>query len=53
MNKARIEIINKRKEPKVKPAATELGKPNLPILIFLKNPIMGDPINEITQAMIT
>jgi hypothetical protein len=53
MNKARIEIINTRKEPKVNPAATELGKTNLPILTFFRKPIIGDPIKEMTQAMIT
>jgi hypothetical protein len=43
----------KRKAPKVNPAATELGITNLPMLIFFKNLIMGEPIKEMTQAMIT
>jgi hypothetical protein len=45
--------INKKKAPRVKAAATELGIKYLPILIFFKNLIMGDPIKEMTQAMIT
>jgi hypothetical protein len=51
--KPSIGTIKKRKAPRVKAAATELGITYLPILIFFKNLIMGDPIKEMTQAMIT
>jgi hypothetical protein len=46
-------LIKRIKEPNVSAAANELGRVYFPNFNFLRNLIIGEPIKEITHAMIT